>query len=143
VAVESVGVHLLVARASTAAAWILTLLSLWGALWLLGDMHAVRLRPLRLAEAGLIVAVGIRWRAFVPYDAIRGVASGDPLASGPSRLAATVTSAVDLTLSLDREVEAHGLFGRRRRFLELALSVDRPEALARALRERSAAARDG
>ena len=72
VAVESAALHWLVARGSRRGLDPHHLVDL-GRPVAGRDMHAVRLRPLRLTGDGLAIHLGIRWRAFVPYDAIRAV----------------------------------------------------------------------
>lgn len=141
VAGETAGLHVILAQWSRVAAWIATLLSVWGALWILGDMHAVRLRPLRLADDGLVIELGIRWRAFVPYDAIHAVAVAASPRRGPRTLAATVVGAADVHVTLCRPLEARGLLGRTKRFDEVLLSADRPEAFIEALRAHASLAR--
>jgi membrane protein YdbS with pleckstrin-like domain len=136
VAGETIGLHLVLAHWSSVGAWIATLLSVWGALWIVGDMHAVRLRPLRLAADGLVIELGIRWRTFVPYDAIRSVAAAASPRRGPRTLAATVVGAADVHVTLSRPLEARGILGRSKRFDEILLSADRPEVLIAALRAR-------
>jgi hypothetical protein len=138
---ETVGLHVILAHWSRVAAWIATLLSVWGALWIVGDMHATRLRPLRLAQGGLVIELGIRWRAFVPYDAIRSVAPAASPRRGPLTLRATVVGAADVHMQLRRPLEARGLLGRTKQFDEILLSADRPEAFTEALRARTSLTR--
>jgi hypothetical protein len=133
IAVESFALHLAIAPLSRVAAWLLTASSAWGALWLVGDAQALRLERLRLTAAGLVVQIGIRWRTFVPYDALAEVALAAGAPRGPTTLRATVAGAADVRLVVARPLEARGLFGRRRRFDILLLTVDRPEALIAAL----------
>src|SRR5207244_1724760 len=47
IAGETALLHLLVAHLSRPAAWLMSVSSVWAALWLIGDAHAVRLQPLR------------------------------------------------------------------------------------------------
>jgi hypothetical protein len=65
-AIEIVSVHLLVARASITAAWVLTGLGLYAVLWILGDFQAVRLRPLVVEDEVLRVRLGLRWSLDIP-----------------------------------------------------------------------------
>ncbi len=68
VAVETVGVHLVVSLWSPVTAWVLTGLALYSLLWILGDLNAVRLSPHRLDQGTLHLRVGFRWAADVPLD---------------------------------------------------------------------------
>jgi len=65
-AAELFPVHLLVARWSDVGAWIMTALSVYGGLWFLADLQAMRLRPTRLDDDRLDVRVGLRWEVGVP-----------------------------------------------------------------------------
>jgi hypothetical protein len=135
---ESVAVHLVLARLSHAAAWLATLSSLWASLWLVGDVHALRLHPLRLGELGLEVRVGIRWQAFIAYADMTAIELAASPPRGPTTLAATVAGAADVRITTARPLQARGLLGRRRRFEALLLSVDRPAELVAAMAERRA-----
>jgi hypothetical protein len=134
VAGETVALHLAIAPHSSMIAWLLSASSGWLALWLVGDAHALRLNPLRLASEALIVTVGVRWHIVVPYDAISAVEQAGRAAEGTRVLRATSFGAADVCIRTTRPLEARGVFGRRRRFDTLLLSVDRPDALADALR---------
>jgi hypothetical protein len=135
---ETAALHVLLARWSTTIAWLSTLSSLWLTLWLIGHAQATRLQPLRLRADGLEVAVGIRWRAFVPWRAVQSIsaAAGEPRA--PGTLRATVGAVADVRLVLKETLEARGLLGRVRRFDTLLLTVDRAEELIARVRDRLA-----
>jgi len=70
IASESIAAHLLVQMWSVRAAWLLTLLDLYGLAWLLGDYHALRLRPSFIDGGVLHVRYGLRWSADVALDNI-------------------------------------------------------------------------
>src|SRR5262249_2312841 len=74
---EAVATHVVVAHWSRGAAWLLSASSVWAALWLIGDAHALRLQPLRVTAEGLAVRVGIRWRTFVPHEALLDICLAD------------------------------------------------------------------
>jgi hypothetical protein len=134
IAIESLILHVMIARFSVGAAWVASASSLWLALWLLGDLHALRLHPLRLAPDGVIVQVGIRWRVFVPYREIAEVA---PAGDSRSGLRATVGRGADVRIVTRRPLEARGLFGRTCLFDALLLTVDRPDAFVSEVASRS------
>ena len=116
--VEAAAVHLLVQGWSRTAAWVLTALSLYGLLWLLGFLQAVRLRPVLLAPDALHLRVGLRWSARIPYERIArvapaGIAAPDRRAAG--YLHAALLGAPRLLLDLDEPVEVEGLYGLAKR----------------------------
>lgn len=73
IAIESVCLHLIVQLWSVKAAWIVTTLDIYGALWLIGDYHALRLRPTRIEGDTLIISYGLRWHAAIPLAAINAI----------------------------------------------------------------------
>lgn len=73
IAAESLAVHLLLQQWSSTIAWIVTGLDGWGALWLLGDYHAFRIRPTLVTRETLELRFGSRWSATIPREAIESV----------------------------------------------------------------------
>lgn len=125
VVVETAGLHIAIGFLSTTAAWVMTALSLYGLLWIIGDTQAVRLSPVRLAPDGLSVARGIRWRAEVPYAIIDLV---EPVEAAPKTALRFGPIGTNVLLTLREPVVARGVFGRRRETREIALMIDGREA---------------
>jgi hypothetical protein len=73
IAGEGVGMHLLIARHFPRGAWLWTVLDVYGALWLIGDYHALRLRRITLGADALQLRFGLRASATIPYAAIAAV----------------------------------------------------------------------
>lgn len=122
--VEIAAVHLLVALWSVTAAWILTGLGLYGAIWLVGDLQALRLRPSRLGTSHLHLRVGLRWTADLPLERIRSIRPARPGALPPDTVNVVVAGDPDWILELDRPMEVRGPLGVRRRGSVLALQID-------------------
>lgn len=139
--VEVVGVHFLVSLWSHRAAWILTGLGIYGALWIFGDWRACRLRPVEVEGGVLRIRFGLRWRLDVPLDALRVVRAptADELARKDSvDLRLALPGARWQVLELDRAVPAQGIYGLRRSVRTLGLAVDEPAALHAALADATA-----
>lgn len=138
--VEAVGVHLLVAGWSATAAWVLTALSLYSVIWLVGLGRSILLRPTVVAPEGLRVRVGMLWEALVPFDRIASVAEvrgGPARRRAPGYLHAAIFAAPRLMIELKEPVEARGLYGNRKRGItRIGLLVDEPRQLAAALEPR-------
>ena len=81
IGVESAVMHVVIARASPTWAIVMTALSAYSLVWLVGQGHAVRLSPLRLVGDDLVIERGALARATVPRALI---ASATPIA-GRSR----------------------------------------------------------
>lgn len=135
-AAEVTAVHLVVSRWSVKAAWLLTALGVYGALWILGDWKACRSRPVEVRDGVLQVRFGLRWKLDVPLDGIMGlrVPSGrSPGAEPPVDLRLALPGARIVVLQLDRPVTAVGIYGLRREVRTLGLGLDEPGRLAELL----------
>lgn len=128
--IETAALHLVVAPASPVVAWVLTGLAIYGALWLAGDFHAVRLYPLRITADEVQVSVGLRTRLRIPRAAIVRISATDTCPPGAGSLRVVEPTTL---VELDRELEARGLFGVRRRARAFALTVDDHDGLCAAL----------
>lgn len=73
IAAESIGMHFLLGLWSTKAAWIMTALDVWGALWIIGDYHALRLRATTVDENALHLRIGLRWSATIQRENIASI----------------------------------------------------------------------
>ena len=135
--VETVAVHFLVRLHSPALAWVLTLLSLYTLLWLVGDYRALVARPIRVTASHLRFRYGLRWEADVPRDAVKDVELLPP-PMGPTpkekgRLVVALPGGANLKLQFERPMDFLGLYGWRKGVAELRVRVDEPEKLRAAL----------
>ena len=73
IAAEGIGMHLLLGMWTPYAAWAWTALDIWGAIWLLGDYHALRLRRSSLTDDALNIRLGLRWSVSIPLSAIESI----------------------------------------------------------------------
>jgi len=128
--VEAALVHLVIARWSVAAAWLLTALSVYGALWLTAIARSFVLRPVLMEDQFLVVRTGILWSARIPRGTI--VVAGSGVAPGKKPLTYPLC-APNVTLHLSQPVAAHGLYGMRREVCTVALQLDDRDAFLRAL----------
>lgn len=135
--VEVVAVHLLVSRWSHLAAWILTALALYGLLWILADLRAIRLRPSTLDDRTLVIRTGLRWTMSIPRDRIRAVERRDwrhRFGRGEDELSLAVVGEPDIIIELDRPLPATGPFGITRTARRIGFSADRPDEVIEAIR---------
>jgi hypothetical protein len=121
--VEAAGLHLALHGRWPVAAWVSTGLSVYGALWLIGDALALRHGGVRISDSGLDVAVGARWRAHLPWADVVALRHGD-VAAPDGALRASVVEA-NLVVELARPLPVHGPFGIVRHASSIALTVDR------------------
>lgn len=123
--IEAVVVHIVLVRVAPTLAIVLTALSAYTLLWLVGFAHAVRLSPLQFTSQGLVIERGILRRTVVPAHSV----------TRATPVAATSEGAVDLSyvepnvlLELHAPVEVRGPLGRARSTTKLLLSVDDRDA---------------
>jgi hypothetical protein len=126
IAAEGIAAHLFLATWSTKAAWGWTLLDVWGALWLLGDYHALRLRRSWLDAEALHLRIGMRWNATI---ALANIASIEAVRSESEWKRRDVLRAAMLDeprwlITLREPVVAIGLAGIRKTIRGLALLPD-------------------
>jgi len=134
---EAIAVHLLVRHWSPVAAWILTGLTAYAVVWLIGDFRALGRRPILLTDQELVVRLGLRWTVRVPLARIQAVrVSGSSGSPGPDHLRAVILGAERQVVELDSELVATGFYGIRRCVRSIGLSVDEPKRFLEGLRSR-------
>ncbi|HSU13013.1 hypothetical protein [Longimicrobium sp.] len=142
---EAVGVHLLAAQWNSTVAWVLTGLSFYSVLWLVGLARSILLRPTVVAPDGLHVRLGLLTEARIPFDriaAVTEVRAASASRRAPGYLHAAVFAAPRVMIELNGEIEARGMYGMRKRGItRVGLLVDEPRQLAATLAERMPRAR--
>jgi hypothetical protein len=128
--VETPGLHLiLVAAGHPTVAWVASALSLYGALWLLGDALALRHGGVVITDDALELRIGVRWRGRIARSAIIGVERGS---LPPGALSCAIIEA-NVIVRLAEPCTLDKLFGRKRMASVIGLSVDDPERFVAAL----------
>jgi hypothetical protein len=135
IAFESIGLHLFVQHWSVKAAWIFTALDLYGALWLIGDYHALRLLPTLIRADAIELRHGMRLSAIIARD---NIASIDTISNeaewkrkGTAKIA--LLDEPRFLIRLREPVVAMGIAGIRRTIDSVAILPDDPAAFERAL----------
>lgn len=137
--VETVAVHLLVSRWSDAAAWVLTALSVYTLVWVIGDFRALILRPILLTRDELVVRVGLRCTIRAPYSRIEHIQLASwrdtpPASARTLNMAAPGTPNVVITFR--EPVTAQRAFGVRMHTTGIGLDVQDPSGLLEGVRSR-------
>jgi len=129
---EGLAVHLFVARWSVRAAWLLSALTAYGLVWLVGDYRAMARRTIGVTPEHLVIRLGLRWTAEIPLERIVAVERRPkpPERKEAGYLKATPIDAPDLLLRLDGPVTVHGPFGIEKRAERIGLAADAPDRLA-------------
>ena len=126
-AVEGTIVHLLAARWSVTAAWILTALSIYGVVWMLGDLQAIRLRPTLVQDDTLHVRVGLRWDVrlrWADVEAVEPRGAAPFPRRAPGHLRATPMGEPNVVVTLRHPVRVRGPYGISRTVTRLGVAVD-------------------
>jgi hypothetical protein len=131
---ELVGVHVLLAQWSATAAWVHAALSVYGAVWFIGDYRAMRHRPHVAGDEALCVRFGLRWTARVPWAQVAAVRRTRHAPEGDACLHAVAVGRPQFVVDLAAPVEASGPYGLPRTVAHVALAVDDPAAFAARLR---------
>lgn len=139
---ESIGVHLFIQTWSVRVAWVVTLLDLYGAIWLIGDYHALRLRPITIDENTLHVRFGFRWSVAIPLRTITAIepvrAESEWKRKGVLKVA--MLDEPRLLVRLGTPATAVGLAGIRKTIDAVAILPDDIELFEEALRSAMAGA---
>lgn len=134
--VEVIVVHLLVSQWSMLAAVGLGLLGAYGAVWIVADLRAARLRPVTLDDDMLVVRTGLRWTIHIPRNCISGIGKPDwrrQFGTEDGELNAAVMGTVNVVVEMSEPVEAVGPFGITRRATRIGIALDAPAELIGAL----------
>lgn len=125
---EGIPVHLLVSLWSPVGAWVVTALTLYGALWFLADYRATVLRPLLLSRDDLHLRAGLRWSATLERESIEQVVKSRPeVRAGSTSL--TLVFEPTHWLLLRKPVTLTGPYGLRREATCVGITPDDPRSL--------------
>lgn len=134
IAVETLAVHFFVARWSVALAWVLTGISIYSIIWLLGDCRAIMSRLTHFSGDRLLFRFGLRWEADIQLSNINAV---EIITSGrylPFILA--LSGNPNIQVLFRDSVEFIGLYGIRKKVTSLALRLDDPIAFRNELQKK-------
>jgi len=136
--VELIAVHLIVQHYwSTTGAWILSVLSVYAGIWLLGDSQAQRLCPTLITNDALVLRVGMRWEVTIPFERIRSFRRISALdEKPPGTLNLVVFGDALFEVTTDLPVEARGAYGTQRTAERIWFTIDAPTEFEKALSDR-------
>jgi hypothetical protein len=126
--VETVAVHLLLRRASPTIAYLLSGLSLYGIIWLLGDFRALRLRPTFVQAGTLHIRVGLRAQVRVALHDIEGIetliTAAEPDRHAPNYARCTAFGPPELLVRLRKPAAVERMIGGIRNVSCIGLKLD-------------------
>ena len=122
---EVIPQHVLIHQWSPLAAWGLSIVTLYGLLWLMADYRSLGLKPTELHANVLKLHCGIRATANIPLKTILSVRLFDPT-TDEDAVSLSIEKEPSLTLMLEDEVTVSKLFGVTKS-KKLALTLDDDE----------------
>ncbi len=131
IAAETLVVHFLISAWSPPVAWVVTALSIYGGLWIIGDLRASVLRPVLIAGDTVLIKAGLRYDVKIPIDLVDGVERARP-SEGPYVSTALLGESTHWVI-LDSEQKAEGVLGFRTRFRAIGFSPDDAEGFEESL----------
>ncbi|HEY6924951.1 MAG TPA: hypothetical protein VI653_15860 [Steroidobacteraceae bacterium] len=143
---EMLGVHVLLARLSPAAAWALTGFEFYGVVWVIGLLRSVDRLPIVLDERGIHIRFGVIYALFVPYEAVQELQRGRLYSVDKTRknfLNCAFINAPDCILKLRAARAVRLPYTLSRNVDEIGLMVDEPKEFLASLERRLANSRSG
>jgi len=139
---ETIAIHVLVYTLwSGLAAWVLTGISLYTLVWMIGDWQALRLRLTEIRPDRIVIRLGTRWDAEIPRGDVLYVGPPEPVAGEPRPLRFALLGDPSLEIRLSRPVTARGPYGLRRSSTVIRLQLDNPDRFAESAGARGANSR--
>lgn len=123
--IESVAVHLLVARWSVLGAWILTATSVYGLLFIIAEIVTTIKRPSYLTGETLHLLFGMRWQGTVELSNIERVERiNEKPGKAPDLLTGPLLVQPNLLLTLREPVLFTGIYGLKKTVTQVTMLVD-------------------
>ncbi len=123
---EGLAVHALLVNWSAPVAWIVTIVTAYGALWLIADYRATVLRPILVSDESILVRAGFRCTVLVPRAWIAGVGRKQP-DFGKESLNLTFVGTPTHWLTLSEPMLAQIPYGFRGRVRAIGIAPDAAE----------------
>lgn len=123
--IETFSLHLVVNHWSSMAAWILTILSMYGIIFMFADYNAARKRPILIGDHELQIRIGFRWFISIPFEKIRSVQAGVwKNKPGKDYFKMALIGQDNVRVELKETVTALGLYGISKNFTCAGLFID-------------------
>jgi hypothetical protein len=134
IVIETFSLHLVVNHWSPLTAWILTLSSVYGTVFMFADYNAARKRPIMIGRHELQIRIGFRWYVAIPFEKIRSVSAGkSPHSAAKDYFRMVLIGQENVTIELTETVTAIGLYGISKKFSALGLFIDGKNTFIQAL----------
>ena len=130
IAIETFALHILIERWSVVVAWVLSGLSIYTAIQILGFGKSLAQRPISLAKNSLTLRYGILNEAEIPLEDIDHIElSRKPLNKDSQAIKLSPLGDFEshnVVIQLNKENKSTGLYGMQKRFRVIGIHVDKP-----------------
>ncbi|WP_420318703.1 hypothetical protein [Ekhidna sp.] len=130
--IEATAVHLLLQGWSTIAAWILTILSIYGCFQILGILKSLSRRPIVISKDSINLRYGIMNEAEIPLERIKNIIPfTQPVEKNDGYIHLSAFKDMEghnILIELKEEMPLNGFYGMKKSFRKLLLYIDQPEA---------------
>jgi hypothetical protein len=129
-AIEIVPIHILLAKWSELAAWILTGLSIYSGIQIFGYAKSLMKRPITIENNRLLLRYGIMREAEIPLSNIKKITlTSKELDKEEDITRFSLLGELEdhnVIIEIHNEQKLRGLFGKKKAFTKIALFVDTP-----------------
>ncbi|PTX63591.1 hypothetical protein C8N46_101192 [Kordia periserrulae] len=133
VAIEIVPIHILLAKWSELAAWILTGLSIYSGIQIFGYAKSLMKRPIAIENNRLLLRYGIMQEAEIPLSDIKQITlTSKEFDKEENSARLSIVGELEghnVLIETNNEHQLRGLFGKKKAFTKIALFVDTPAKL--------------
>jgi hypothetical protein len=135
--VEMAVLHVIVRHWSSTTAWILSDLGLLGALFILGTLRAMQLRPALVTPTEIVLSMGLMASVRAPIGLVAGIARhAGSVAKARELFRTSLMQPANVMVNFAAPVRAETLYGGSRSITRIAAFLDAPEAFIAAVEAR-------
>jgi hypothetical protein len=120
---ETIGIHLWLMTKWPTAVWVLTVLELYGIVWIVADARALSLSAVRVHDDSVELAFGFRYRGVIARDDIESITRIDGTEKCWDVKLALVEEP-DTLITLRRPIELDGAYGFTKKARRIALLLE-------------------
>jgi hypothetical protein len=138
---ETIGAHFLIAKWSSSAAWILTILSIYTFVMLFAHLKAIMKRPHQLNNDSIDLKLGLFGTAKIPLDQIEKIEFTSNISDEVQDEACQFTplgsmESFNTVLYLKDKIDCEFIYGIKRKYKTILISLDNKVAFEEQLMER-------
>lgn len=145
IVIETIGIHWLLhyLNIPTFISIILLILNIYGVIFILGDMQALRLNPIYFTENSILVSQGLMKRAEIPFEYIEEIVTDKEQLE--QKLSKDIVSFVvvdfekvypNVLIKLKNPIKGSFVLGIERNFTKVALKLDDPKSFIEKIEEK-------